>query len=149
MAHFLFVDESGYGSSESPYGVLGGIAVEDRELWTVARDIQAAETKHFGIPYSAGKNRELKAKKLLNHKVFRLASQLNALPREERTLLARDCLEKGATAGLRKKQTKKAMQRKAPQSLHCHYKAGLAEVQACCSSPIEKRSSRNRIDRTR
>jgi hypothetical protein len=47
MAHFLFVDESGYDSGESPYGVLGG-AVKDRELWSVVKEIGSAELKHFG-----------------------------------------------------------------------------------------------------
>jgi len=32
MAYFLFVDESGHDQGESPYEVLGGIAVEDRDL---------------------------------------------------------------------------------------------------------------------
>src|SRR5271165_5941133 len=100
MAHFLLVDESGYDSGESPYGVLGGAAVEDRELWSLVNDVRAAELKHFGTRYSAGE-RELKAKKLLNRKVFRLAAQLDQLPAEERTGLARECLEKGDQAGLR------------------------------------------------
>ena len=98
MAHFLFVDESGYDSGESPYGVLGGAAVEDRELWSVVRDIRAAELKHFGVLYSAG-GRELKAKKLLNRKVFRLARQLAPFHPDDRVLLARECLERGEQAG--------------------------------------------------
>ena len=100
MAHFLFVDESGYDAGESPYGVLGGAAIEDRELWSVVKEIGAAELRHFGTPYSAG-HRELKAKKLLNRKVFRLATQLAPLPPEERAGLARQCLNKGDQAGLR------------------------------------------------
>lgn len=100
MAHFLFVDESGYDSGESPYGVLGGAAVEDRELWSVVKDIRAAELKHFGTPYSSGQ-RELKAKKLLNRKVFRLAQQLDPFEPAERVLLARECLEQGESAGRR------------------------------------------------
>jgi hypothetical protein len=100
MAHFLFVDESGYDSGESPYGVLGGAAIEDRELWSVVKEIRSAEVKYFGIPYSAGK-RELKAKKLLNRKVFRHAQQLDPFPTDERALLARACLEQGEGAGRR------------------------------------------------
>lgn len=100
MAHFLFVDESGYDSGESPYGVLGGAAIEDRELWSVVKDIRSAEVKHFGIPYSSA-DRELKAKKLLNRKVFRLARQLDPFAPEERALLARECLEQGERAGRR------------------------------------------------
>jgi hypothetical protein len=100
MAHFLFVDESGYDSGESPYAVLGGVAVEDRELWSVVNDIRAAELRHFGVPYSSGE-RELKAKKLLNRKVFRLARQLDPFQQGQRALLARECLEQGDQAGRR------------------------------------------------
>jgi hypothetical protein len=100
MAHFLFVDESGYDSGESPYAVLGGAAVEDRELWSVVNDIRVSELRHFGIRYSSGQ-RELKAKKLLNRKVFRLARQLDPFYPDERVLLARQCLEQGDHAGRR------------------------------------------------
>ena len=101
MAHFLFVDESGYDAGESPYGVLAGIAVEDRDLWSLVKDIRIAERNHFGgILYSAGE-RELKAKKLLKRKVFRQAVAMNPLPPDERAVLARECLEVGAQAGAR------------------------------------------------
>ena len=100
MAYFFFVDESGYDSGASPYGVLGGIAVEDRELWSVVNEIKNAELRLFGTPYSAGE-RELKAKKLLNRKVFRLAAQLAPLPTEERARCAKECLERGDQANLR------------------------------------------------
>src|ERR1700674_4102025 len=99
MAHFLFVDESGYDSGDSPYGVLGGIAVEDRELWSIVKDVQAAELNYFGTAYSSGA-RELKAKKLLNRKVFRHASQMPPIPLEERRIQARECLQRGEQAGL-------------------------------------------------
>ncbi|HZB88435.1 MAG TPA: DUF3800 domain-containing protein [Terracidiphilus sp.] len=97
MAYFLFVDESGYDSGASPYGVLGGVAIEDRELWNIVKDIQAAEVRFFGTSYSSG-SRELKAKKLLNHKVFRLAEQLPSFSAEERTKYARECLKEGQRA---------------------------------------------------
>jgi hypothetical protein len=100
MAHFLFVDESGYDSGDSPYGVLGGAAVEDRELWSIVKDIRTAELRFFGVPYAAG-GRELKAKKLLNRKVFRLARQLPPFDAGEREALARQCLEQGEGAGKR------------------------------------------------
>ena len=100
MAHFLFVDESGYDPGESPYAVLGGAAVEDRELWSVVKDIGAAEVRHFGTRYSSGA-RELKANKLVNRKVFRLARQLDPFDPADRALLARECLEQGDRAGRR------------------------------------------------
>ncbi|MDO8588977.1 MAG: DUF3800 domain-containing protein [Armatimonadota bacterium] len=99
-AHLLFVDESGQDHRESPYETLVGIVVEDRDLWNMVRAIQYAELSHFGTPYSAGR-RELKGKKLLNRKVFRLASQLPDFGEEERRSLALRCLRNGETAGRR------------------------------------------------
>ena len=65
------------------------------------KDIRAAaELRQFGVPYSSGE-RELKARKLLNRKVFRLAHQLDPFHPGERVLLARQCLEQGGQAGRR------------------------------------------------
>jgi len=101
LAHFLFVDESGYDAGESPYGVLAGVGVEDRDLWNLVKDIRVAERAHFGgVQYSGG-GRELKAKKLLKRKVFRQAAALDPLPPEERAALARECLEQGDRVGAR------------------------------------------------
>lgn len=98
MAHLLFVDESGRDHRESPYEVLAGVAVEDRDLWNLVRAIQDAETDYFGTRYSAG-SRELKSKKLISKKTFRKASQLADFDPEERRALATACLESGETAG--------------------------------------------------
>jgi hypothetical protein len=101
LAHFLFVDESGFDAGESPYGVLAGIGVEDRDLWSLVKDIRVAELSHFGgVQYSGGE-RELKAKKLLKRKVFRQATALDPFPPEQRAVLARECLEQGDRAGAR------------------------------------------------
>lgn len=101
LAHFLFVDESGYDAGESPYGVLARIGVEDRDLWSLVKDIRAAERSHFGDVQYSGGERELKAKKLLKRKVFRQATTLDPFPPEQRAVLARECLEKGDRAGAR------------------------------------------------
>jgi hypothetical protein len=101
VAHFLFVDESGYDAGESPYGVLAGVGVEDRDLWNLVKDIRQAERTHLGgVQYSGG-GRELKAKKLLKRKVFRQAAALDPLPPDERAALARECLEQGDRASAR------------------------------------------------
>ena len=97
MAYFLFVDESGQDHRESPYEVLAGVAVEDRDLWNLVKALQDAEHRCFGMSYS-NNSRELKAKKLLNKKTYRLASQLSEFPAEECRELARQCLEDGNTA---------------------------------------------------
>jgi hypothetical protein len=63
MAWFLFIDESGQDKHESPYEVLAGVAIEDRTLWSLVKEIYSAEIAHFGRRYSPGL-RELKGKKI-------------------------------------------------------------------------------------
>ncbi len=99
MAYLIFVDESGYYNRESPYAVLAGVAIEDRDVWNVVTDLRAAELDHFGIRYSQGA-RELKAKKMLKRKVYRQAGRLPAIPKDQRRVLAKRCLELGEAAGL-------------------------------------------------
>lgn len=98
MAFFLFVDESGQDHRDSPYEVLAGVAVEDRDLWNLIQTIQEAETRHFGKRYSSG-TKELKGKKILKLKVFRIAEQLPPMEENERRILAKRCLENGAASG--------------------------------------------------
>ena len=88
MAYFLFIDESGQDRTDSPYEVLAGIAVEDRNLWNFIQAVQQAEIRQFGTRYSHG-HRELKAKKILNRKTFRKAHQLSPFPpKKDNCLLA-------------------------------------------------------------
>jgi hypothetical protein len=94
MAHFLVVDESGYDSGPSPYGVLGGFAIEDRDVWNLIKAMHDAEILHFGVRYSAGHG-ELKAKKLVSAEVFRQASLDETISLSERAPLARQCLTEG------------------------------------------------------
>lgn len=98
MAYFLFVDESGQDHNASPYEVLAGVAVEDRDLWNLVKALQEAEIRHFGTRYSAD-SRECKAKKMLKSKTFKQANQQVDIPEREQAILARQCLESGATAG--------------------------------------------------
>ncbi|MEJ0027568.1 MAG: DUF3800 domain-containing protein [Rhizomicrobium sp.] len=95
MAWFLFVDESGQDHNESPYEVLAGVAIEDRVLWNLIKELHDAEVSNFGRRYSAG-SRELKGKKILKAKTFRLASlNCEVLPHEIPSL-AKASLEDGA-----------------------------------------------------
>jgi len=98
MAYFLFVDESGQDHRESPCEVLAGVAVEDRDLWNLVQSLQESEVRHFGTRYSGGE-RELKAKKLLKTKTYKLAAGVSPFPAEERRQLAKSALEAGETAG--------------------------------------------------
>lgn len=100
MAHFLFIDESGQDRQESPCEVLAGIAIQDQDLWNLVQRIHQEEIVHFGMRYSAN-HRELKGKKLLKRKTFKHARQLPQMEQEERTSLARRCLENGFGANMR------------------------------------------------
>ena len=100
MSHFLFIDESGQDHRESPYEVLAGVSVRDRDLWHLVQRLQQAEIDFFGRRYSRGE-RELKAKKLLSPKVFRKAGQLSPIACDERVRLAKSCLDDGEAAGFR------------------------------------------------
>jgi hypothetical protein len=97
MAHFMFVDESGHDRRASPYEVLAGVAVEDRDLWDLIQAVHAAEHESFGIRYAEGV-REIKGKRLLKTKTFRLAAGMPPIDEVERIELARDCLSNGAAA---------------------------------------------------
>jgi hypothetical protein len=97
MAHVLFIDESGQDHHESPYEVLGGVAVEDSRIWSLIMSIHDAEIAHFGRRLSRDEL-ELKAKKLLKAKTFRLARQMDPFMPEERTQLAKAALDEGTAA---------------------------------------------------
>ena len=96
MSYMLFVDESGQDLRESPYEVLAGIAIEDRDLWNLICRVQDAELEFFGRRVSDGLL-ELKGKKLLKSKTFRQAKQMEPMPEERRRDLARALLEDGAS----------------------------------------------------
>lgn len=97
MSFLLFMDESGHDLKESPYEVLAGICVEDRDLWNFICHVQDAETRFFGQRVTPGEL-ELKGKELLKRKTFRLAAQMPPFALEQRKELARACLVKGAAA---------------------------------------------------
>jgi hypothetical protein len=97
MSFLLFMDESGHDLKESPYEVLAGICVEDRDLWNFICQVQDAETHFFGQRVTPGKL-ELKGKELLKRKTFRLAAQMRSFEDTERTRLAHACLKKGTAA---------------------------------------------------
>lgn len=96
MAYFLFVDESGQDGHESPYEVLAGLAVADRDLWNLVKALQDAEVSQFGRRYTNGNERELKANKILKRKTFRLAAQMDVIAPDQRRELAKRALDNGA-----------------------------------------------------
>lgn len=97
MAWLLFIDESGIDRRNSPYEVLAGVAVQDSRIWSLITDIHEAEVELFGQRISAA-DMELKARKLLKAKTFRLAGETGAIDPPERTRLAQACLAEGRRA---------------------------------------------------
>lgn len=97
MAYLLFVDESGQDHRQSPYEVLAGAAVQDTQLWNLVCAIQDAEPRFFGKTISNDVE-ELKARRLLKRKIFKLANQLDPIPEVERAALAAGALNDGANA---------------------------------------------------
>jgi hypothetical protein len=97
MTFFLFVDESGNDHQESPYEVIAGVAIKDRNLWNLIQEVKEIEKKLFGDFYSTNKV-ELKAKKLLNAKTFRLACQKARINNDDLPTLAQECLHNGEKA---------------------------------------------------
>jgi len=83
-----FIDESGHDHGASPYEVLAAVAVQERELWNLIQAIRSAELEFFGISF-ASVGIEMKGAKLLKKKTFRLASEAEAIPAEERRNLVR------------------------------------------------------------
>ncbi len=76
------------------------MAVEDRDIWALIQAIHAAEVRFFGqrVTHDHDGQLELKAKKLLKAKVFRLARAAAPMEEASRTELARSCLLEGAAA---------------------------------------------------
>jgi Protein of unknown function (DUF3800) len=96
MAFFLFIDESGQDHHDSPYEVLAGIVIEDKDLWNFIRSAHELEIDCFGRKYSQIDN-EIKARTFLKRKTFRLANQLPLIPWPDRSALAKRALDNGAT----------------------------------------------------
>ena len=95
MSWALFIDESGQDRRHSPYEVLAGLAVEDRRIWPLIRQLSDAQQLHFGMRLFEAYGREAKAQKLLNRSIFRHAAQMPLIPMVDRSRLARELLTNG------------------------------------------------------
>jgi hypothetical protein len=95
MSWALFIDESGQDRRNSPYEVLAGLAVEDRNIWRLIRKLSDAQERIFGMRLFEAYGNEAKAQKLLKRKVFTHAAQMPQIETNERTTLAREILEDG------------------------------------------------------
>ncbi len=99
MAWFLFIDESGHDRKASPYEVLAGIAVQDRDIWNLITALHDAETRIFGRRYSASKD-ELKGRTLLKRKVFQHRELNVQVPENSIAAFAREALDNGEAAAI-------------------------------------------------
>lgn len=99
MSWFLFLDESGQDGRDSPYEVLAGLAIEDRQLWKLIQALKRSQDDHFGLRLFDAYGAEAKGQKLLKRKVFKHAAQKPALPMAERRELAHRALTDGANIG--------------------------------------------------
>lgn len=95
--YFLFIGGSGYDPGPSPYEVLAGVVVEDRDLWNLVQAMVDAEVRHFGRRLGQTAS-DVRARQLLKKKVFRLGRQLRLLRPEDRRSLAKACLDSPGTA---------------------------------------------------
>ncbi|PSJ51359.1 DUF3800 domain-containing protein [Kumtagia ephedrae] len=104
MSWALFIDESGQDQRQSPYEVLAGLAVEDRQIWPLIRQLSDAQEHHFGMRLFDAYGNEAKAQKLLDRRAFKHAAQLSTIPQGRRRQLAKEILEDG-TAVTRERLT--------------------------------------------
>lgn len=95
MSWALFIDESGQDRRHSPYEVLAELAVEDRRIWPLIRQLSDAQQHHFGMRLFEAYGREAKAQKLLDRRTFRHAAQMPTMPLNERARLACELLMDG------------------------------------------------------
>lgn len=95
MSWALFIDESGQDQRQSPYEVLAGVAIEDRQIWPLIRQLSDAQEHFFGLRLYEAYGQEAKAKELLPRKTFRLAAQLDPIESGLRTTLAKEILLDG------------------------------------------------------
>ena len=94
VAHLFFIDECGQDHKETPYEVLAGVTIHDSVLWQLIQEIKSREIHYFGDFYTTNVI-ELKARKLLKKKVFRLASQLPKIESSQLPSLTKACLAHG------------------------------------------------------
>ncbi len=136
MAWFLFIDESGHDRRASPYEVLAGVAVQDRDLWNLINALHSAELEHFGRRYSAGKA-ELKGRELLKTKVFNHLRLNASVPDADVASLAKAALDDGANASVRQLKALAIAKTKYVQEVfeicsrfHCRAFASIVETDA-------------------
>jgi hypothetical protein len=90
----LFIDESGHDHKETPYEVLAGVAIRERDLWNLIQAVRNAELEFLGV-HMAEVGLEMKGRKLLKKKIIRFAGEGTPIAPDERRKLVRSLLQKG------------------------------------------------------
>jgi hypothetical protein len=95
MSWYIFLDEPGDHQLSWPYGVLAGLAVEDRFVWQLARELKDAESRFFG-PFRADVIRSPRIDTLLDPQVIYLAaSQPQMSAHDRQKLIDKSSMELG------------------------------------------------------
>lgn len=94
MSWLLFMDESGHDHKQMPYEVRGGIAIQDRRLWSFIRAVESLERDCFGVRL-ADYRKEFKGEKLLDKDRLKWAFQDTWQSDAERRSNVRAFLSKG------------------------------------------------------
>ena len=94
----LFIDESGFHHSGTPYEVLAGVAVAEDSLWNLVRAVRGVERECFGDYLRNFLIGERKGKTLLKRKRFRSANRNVQINTTDLTALANSALTKGKAA---------------------------------------------------
>ncbi|MBF0382040.1 MAG: DUF3800 domain-containing protein [Magnetococcales bacterium] len=98
MSWLLFIDESGQDQRESPYEVLAGVAIEDRQLWPLIQAIGEAQEVFFGVRRYQQRGDEAKGRKILKRKTYRLANKHSQFNHTERCKRALYAFQNGSSA---------------------------------------------------
>ncbi|HEX40495.1 MAG TPA: DUF3800 domain-containing protein [Phycisphaerales bacterium] len=94
----LFVDEAGQDHGAMPCEVLAGVAIAEENLWNLVKAIRSAERDHFLDYLRDLRTTELKGRRLLKRKCFKLAGRDIDIEPTELPTLAYQCLLKGRDA---------------------------------------------------
>ncbi|MBI2825948.1 MAG: DUF3800 domain-containing protein [Planctomycetia bacterium] len=94
----LFIDESGHNESGTPCEVLAGVAIAEDALWNLVRAIRSVEKEHFGDYLRNLLSGEIKGRRLLKRKRFKIAKRSVAIAPDDSKRLANSLLVKGKAA---------------------------------------------------
>jgi hypothetical protein len=94
----LFIDETGHNESGTPCEVLAGVAVAEDALWNLIRAIRSLEKERFGDYLRNLLIGEVKGRRLLKTKRFKIANRPTVIAPDNGRALAHSLLVKGKLA---------------------------------------------------